>query len=263
MELSTGQTFCKETETRVVSRHGASIVLKAALLIDDEITIRCLSTNEEARCKVVGLIKRPEGELIYGIAFVEPDVNPWGIEFPALTGAESGLSRMLLVCGNCQAREVAHLNEIEMEVFEANRSLQRFCRSCSTMTSWSHGSADKPGGDSKKEYASAKPAEPSSKPETNRRKHGRIRTTVLGCVRSGGAEEMVTCEDISRGGVSFRTSKPYTKHGLVHVAVPCAKGAANIFVPARIAHVRQFGSSYLVGVAYETASVSRNLADGV
>jgi hypothetical protein len=261
MELSTGQTFCKETETRVISRHGASLVLKAALSIDDELTIRCLATNQETKCRVVGLIRKPGGELVYGIAFVEPDTDLWGIEFPALNGTESGLARMLLACGTCQAQEVAHLNEIEMEVFEANRSLQRFCRPCSTITSWKHGGTDKPGAVQKMEHASAKPAEQSSQPATNRRKHGRIRTSVLGCVRSAGAEELVTCEDISRGGVSFRTTKLYAKHAQVQVAVPCAKGTANIFVPARVAHVRQSGNSYLVGVAYETASVSRNLAD--
>lgn len=260
MELSTGQTFCKETETRVVSRHGAAIVLNAALSIDDEITVRCLATNEEAKCRVVGLIKHPGAELVYGIAFVEPNVNPWGIEFPELVGPDTGLARSLLTCRSCQKHEVVYLNEIEMQVLEMNGSLQRFCRRCSTITSWKYDS-NQGGAIQAKENAAPTPADPPGQQIVNRRKHGRIRTSALGCVRFGGAEEMVTCEDVSRGGVSFRTLKIYQKHALVHVAVPCSKGAGNIFVPARVAHVRQYGNEYLVGVAYETSPLQRNLVD--
>jgi len=261
MELSTGQTFCKETETRVISRHGAAIVLSAALSIDDEITVRCLATNEEAKCRVVGLIKQPGTELVYGIAFVEPNVNPWGVEFPELSGPDTGLARALLTCGSCQNREVVYLNEIEMQVLETNGFLQRYCRRCSTMTSWKYDSRNPSAAVQTKEQAAAKPAAHSAQRTIDRRKHGRIRTSALGCVRYGGAEEMVTCEDVSRGGVSFRTSKIYQKHALVHVAVPCSKGAGNIFVPARVAHVRQYGNEYFVGVAYETSQLRRNLAD--
>ncbi|HWF38294.1 MAG TPA: PilZ domain-containing protein, partial [Candidatus Acidoferrales bacterium] len=231
MELSTGQTFCKETETRVISRHGASIVLNAALPIDDEITIRCLATNEEAKCRVVGLIKNPGAELIYGIAFLEPNVNPWGIDFPELRGPDNGLARVLLSCASCQTQEVVYLNEIEMQIFETNRALERFCRRCSRITSWKFDSMNPSATIQPAEQSAPKPADPPAQQTINRRKHGRIRTSTLGCVRSGVEEEMVTCEDVSRGGVSFRTLKIYQKHGLVHIAVPCSKGAGNIFVP--------------------------------
>jgi hypothetical protein len=261
MELSTGQTFCKETETRVVSRHGAAIALSAALSIDDEITVRCLATNEEAKCRVVGLIKHPGTELVYGIAFVEPNVNPWGIEFPELSGPDTGLARALLTCRSCQNHEVVYLNEIEMQVLETNGSLQRYCRRCSTLTSWKYDGTNQAGVTQMKEHAPQRPADSPAQQIINRRKHGRIRSSALVCVRSGGAEEMVTCEDVSRGGVSFRTLKIYQKHALVHVAVPCSKGTGNIFVPARIAHVRQYGNEYLVGVAYETSPLRRNLVD--
>lgn len=260
MELSTGQTFCKETETRVVSRHGAAIVLSAALSIDDEITVRCLATNEEAKCRVVGLIKHPGTELVYGIAFVEPHVNPWGIEFPEISGPDNGLARVLLSCAGCQTQEVVYLNEIEMQIFETNQSLERFCQRCSRITSWKYDS-NQASATQVKEQGAQKPADPPAQQTINRRKHGRIRTSALGCVRFGGAEEMLTCEDVSRGGVSFRTLKIYQKHALVHVAVPCSKGAGNIFVPARVAHVRQYGNEYLVGVAYETSPLRRNLVD--
>ena len=261
VELSTGQTFCKGAETRVVSRHGAAIVLNVALSIDDEITVRCLATNEEAKCRVVGLVNQLGTELVYGIAFVEPNVNPWGIEFPGLSGPDTGLARVLLACPSCQNQEVVYLNEIEMQVFETNRTLQRFCRRCSTITSWKHGSMNQADAIPAQEIVAASPADPPAQQAINRRKHGRIRTSALGCVRSDGMEELVTCEDVSRGGASFRTLKIYEKHALVHIAVPCSKGAGNIFIPARIAHVRKYGNEYLVGVAYEASPLRRNLAD--
>lgn len=276
MELASGQTFCKQTETRVVSRHGAAIVLDAALTIDDEVTILCLPTNQEAKCRVVGVIERPGEARVYGIAFLDAGVNLWGIEFPELKESESGLLRVLLACGNCKSQEVAHLNEIEMQVLETNHRLQRACRKCGAITSWkaskggntaavveavANASAELDGPAVQSTVPATVPATPQS--GANRRKHGRVRTTVLGCVRYGGREETVTCEDVSRGGVSFRSATVYVKNAVVQIAVPCAKGAANIFVPGRIAHVRQFGNSYLVGVAYEVPPVRRNLADVV
>jgi hypothetical protein len=110
-DLNTGYSFCERGCTSVVSRDGAAIVLNYALAIDQELTIRCLETNKEAEARIVGLISGPRNDLVYGVVFLNAEANPWGIEFPTLTGDE-GFGRILLECRLCQAYRVVQLNEI-------------------------------------------------------------------------------------------------------------------------------------------------------
>ena len=134
----------KKGKTTTVSRHGAAIVLNYALATDQELAIRCLGNNREAAVRVVGLIAGEGKELIYGVAFLNPESNPWEIEFPTLIGAADTVGRTLLQCSSCQANEVVHLNEIEIEVIEANRRIQRFCKGCAATTSWKQTVTDSP-----------------------------------------------------------------------------------------------------------------------
>ena len=59
-------------------------------------------------------------------------------------------------------------------------------------------------------------------------------------------------ENMSRGGLCFRSTKAYVMGSPIDVAVPFAAGGANIFIPARIAHTMQKpGDNVLrVGVCY-------------
>ena len=59
-------------------------------------------------------------------------------------------------------------------------------------------------------------------------------------------------ENMSRGGLCFRTNKAYVSGSPIEVAVPFSAGGANIFVTARVAHVMRKGTDnvFRVGVAY-------------
>ena len=143
------------------------------------IHVLIVGTVEEAEARVVGLISGPRKDLVYGVAFVNPASNPWGIEFPTLTGSDDGLARILLACRLCSAQQVAHLNEIEIQVFDANHTIQQFCKACSITTSWS-----RPG--DKRTLDLGPPKQSStdgSTAEKNRRKHGRVRVNIQACIR--------------------------------------------------------------------------------
>ena len=127
-DLHRGRPFCQRGQTVVVSRHGAAIALNYALVTDQELTIRCLNTGKEAEARVIGLIFSPGNGLVYGMAFLNDAANPWCIDFPALTSADEELGRILLECRMCRAYRVAHLDEIEMQVFETNQGIQQFCK---------------------------------------------------------------------------------------------------------------------------------------
>jgi hypothetical protein len=100
------------------------------------------------------------------------------------------------------------------------------------------------------------PASPSAgvaaKPE-NRRKHARTRVNFKACVRRlGFPDDIVPCEDMSRGGLRFSSSKKYFEKMLIDVAVPYSPGDQAIFVPAQIMHVQELAEKkmYRCGVMY-------------
>jgi len=262
IDYNRGRPFCHRGQTLAVSRHGAAIVLNYALATDQELTIRCVDTKKEAVARVVGIISGAGNDLVYGVAFLNVEANPWGIEFPPLTGAEEGLGRILLACRMCQAHRVFHLNEIELQVFETNQGTQQFCQSCSATTSWKRVENENYPKSSLSPEVKAQES-PKSQPH-DKRKHRRVGTNIPACIRqSGFMEEAVTCENVSRGGLRLRASKPYKKSSLIEVALPYSAGASgNIFVSARVIHVQDCGRFFELGVAYAGAAGTTSAYSG-
>jgi hypothetical protein len=90
-------------------------------------------------------------------------------------------------------------------------------------------------------------------PVDNRRKHTRTKVSYKACIRrSGFTEDVVTCEDMSKGGLCFRSRKKYFERTAIEVAVPYSPGGNAIFVPAEIAWVVEITKDklYKCGVAY-------------
>lgn len=97
---------------------------------------------------------------------------------------------------------------------------------------------------------------PPLKPE-NRRKHTRMKVNYKACIRrSGMNDDIVTCEDMSKGGISFKSRKKYFENTEIEVAVPFAPGSNTIFVPAKIAWVIEVtpDKQYKCGVTYRITS---------
>jgi PilZ domain len=90
-------------------------------------------------------------------------------------------------------------------------------------------------------------------PIDNRRKHPRTKVSYKACIRrSGFTDDVVTCEDMSKGGICFKSRKQYFARTNIEVAVPYAPGGNAIFVPAEIAWVVEITKDklYKCGVAY-------------
>jgi len=91
----------------------------------------------------------------------------------------------------------------------------------------------------------------------NRRKHVRTRVNFKACVRRPGlADDVVACEDMSRGGLRFKSNRKYFEKMLIEVAVPYSPGDQAIFVPAQIAYVQELPeqNTYRCGVMYLRSS---------
>jgi PilZ domain len=90
-------------------------------------------------------------------------------------------------------------------------------------------------------------------PRANRRKHPRVKVSYSACIRhSERGEDVVACEDMSKGGLRFKSPKKYYIQSLIDVAVPYQKGQPAIFVPGQIVFVEELPEQRLFryGVQY-------------
>jgi len=70
--------------------------------------------------------------------------------------------------------------------------------------------------------------------------------------RPDAPDDIVACEDMSRGGLRFKSGKKYFEKTLIQVAVPYSPGDQAIFVSAQIVYVQELPEQklYRCGVMY-------------
>jgi hypothetical protein len=277
---SEGQQFSEPTRTLVLSRHGAGIFSTKKLAPQSVLIVRSVETNQEAAVRVIDRVAgTPEG-FTYGVAFLDPSVNFWNVEFAPQPEAEAGAETMLFECSACHEREAVHPNDVELDVYAINKSVSRYCANCGMPTPWKEVSGaidtkssspnpkkdDAKGLDTKKDYTKKDdtkkdPAkeEPAAAPpvqrQENRRKDVRARVNFSACIRDSGAEEIVACENLSRGGFCFRSSKRYAEKSMIEVALPYSPGEPAIFFKAKVAWVQELAAEkvFRCGAAYVKA----------
>jgi hypothetical protein len=257
-----GKMFSEQTKTVLLSRHGAGIVSGYVLSAEQELILRRLDTNKEAEIRVVGQLGSHGESHTYGVAFLDPEVDLWGIKFPGMTDSEKQANRVVLQCSSCKTRETVEQSDLESDVYLVNEGIVRSCKSCGSSTVWKRAGEDarreplpletgpresmrssEPEEPVAPEPSEPEPLEPepalqpAARPE-NRRKHVRTRVSFKACVRTFAfGDDIVTCEDISRGGLCFKSRKEYVAKTDIEVAAPYSPGTQSIFVRAQIVHV--------------------------
>jgi predicted nucleic acid-binding Zn-ribbon protein len=267
-----GKMFSEQSKTVVLSRHGAGIVSQYALSAEQELILRRLDTNKEAEIRVVGNLGAHGKSYTYGVAFLNPETDLWEIQFPSMTESEKEASRVLLQCSGCKAREMVQQSDLESDVYLVNEGIVRTCKSCGSSTFWRrpvddagdepHPPEAAPAEAEEKEEPVEARASPSPDAETaaqpaarmeNRRKHVRTRVSFQACVRTFTfGDDIVLCEDMSRGGLRFKSRKEYVVNMEIEVAVPYSPGAHAIFVRAQIVWVEELKEErrFRCGVCY-------------
>lgn len=250
-----GRPFVENTRALVLSRRGARIISRQSLVSEQILTIRCLKTGMDTAVRVIGPIMGKEEGCHYGVAFLHPEVNVWGIKFPTLDGTENPAGRVFLECAYCRAQEVVHLDVFELEVFLANACITRPCPQCNNPTLWMRAAL-------KAKPAPVDQAVVESRHTIQERKSPRINLKVVVCIRhSVHGQEIVATENVSRGGFRIKSRKDYPIGTVIEAALPYTPGAANIFTPARIVH-KELGvgaKTFAYGVAYVPSPVARSL----
>jgi len=259
-----GREFVEQTKTVVLSRHGAGIVSMHKLSVEQELIVTEKQCQREAEIRVVGEIGSEDGLYTYGVTFLDPDIDFWGLEFGSATEAGTSDPRMALHCNICGRREVIDLDGLESDVYAIHDCLLRDCKQCQRSTLWKRTPAEARdnAGSPEAVTLSSEPAPALKHPalpaaSKNRRQHMRIKVNFTGCVRNHGSEEdIVVCENISRGGLCFKSSRCYDKTAAIEVAAPYTPGSPDIPVSARIVHVQElpeekmfrYGAQYLLPV---------------
>jgi PilZ domain len=267
-----GKVFSEQTKTVVLSRHGAGIVSQYVLSAEQELILRRLDTDKEAEVRVVGQLGAHDQSYTYGVAFLDPEVDLWGVQFPSMTASEEAASRMLLQCSGCKAREMVQQSDLESDVYLVNEGIVRACKSCGSSTIWKRATDDAGGEGDPLESSPPEaeevaepvetlpdaPPDPVPAPQTaarseNRRKHVRTGVNFKACIRSHTfGDDIVTCEDISRGGLRFKSRKEYVAKTEIEVAAPYSPGAHAIYIRGQIVHVEELKKErrFRCGVCY-------------
>jgi hypothetical protein len=356
---ATGKVFSEETNTVVLSRHGAGVVTRYRFSPDELLTLRLPGTAKEAAIRLIGQIGGEPGRYVYGVTFVDPNPDFWAMEFPPPDPFESASPRIALECSMCQTHVEIEQGDIEEDVYAVNGNILRFCAECGTSTPWKKAEGEalpaspvraaksvsnssplssapktsKPHLDvpapafaesfeavlaaahtsnsiapssysaasTTSEFASlsdiqTSPAEasatavllspepttalsakqigrPVAKPQgvsareldangrpLNKRRNVRIRVSFSACVRHPAhADEVVECENVSKGGVCFHSLQQYPLDSLIEVAAPFSPGETALFVPAQIKRVEPLsgGLVFRYGVEYAKFSSSQ------
>ncbi len=249
-----GRAFTKKAVALVISRFGAIIASHHKLAPIQQITISCTG-KEDVIAQVLGQIREQSEGFVYGLAFLDPNANPWSAKIPSVAETAQSVSRLLLECQACQTRELVYLDGIQYEVFGANGSLALRCKQCAVWTIWKLAQHE-----DAVETGLPPDAQSVALPRTHdERKRFRVRLKKFkACIRRPGfLEEVVRVEDVTRDGFRFVSQKLYEKGASLQVAIPYMPDSPNIFVPAQIIRSRDLprmkGIEY--GVAYIEAQV--------
>jgi hypothetical protein len=237
-----GKEFSDASSTLLINQHGAVILLARDLPAEHRIHIQRQSPQESHRradARVVGQFGMQNGDFVYGVELLDPQIDLWGVEFPSIAQSNEAVARMLLECSHCRRREVVYLNEMELRAFESNRGIARLCRTCGIPSIW----VQAPHEDPKKVARSSRRrdgdagADSGDGHEKRERQRVRLKTRLTACVRQAGSDdELAVCEDISPVGVCFRSKRRYEADAAIEVAVPYSPDSGNIFLPARVVY---------------------------
>jgi PilZ domain-containing protein len=284
-----GRMFSESTKTVLLSLHGAGVLSRHKLSPEQELLLRWPEHNKETEVRVVGNVGSHDGVHTYGVAFLDSNLNFWGLEFPPVSTLDRELGFLALVCASCKTLEKIDDTGLEADICGTSGGVVRFCKRCGSSTFW------RPAGGvaSQQPLVSASPQlslfsppgapNPSSAPTSacglrpehpaepgttvltlpapekpsrtgvERRKHQRVKVKYSACVRRPqGGDDVVLCEDMSKGGLRFKSHKQYYKGSFIEVAAPFQLGQPAIFVPAQVVFVEELPEQQLFrhGVQY-------------
>ena len=255
-----GKEFIERTKTVVLSRHGAGIVSMHKLGVEQELTLVSLESEKEVGIRIVGQIGRSNSSYTYGVAFLHTEMDFWGLAFAPLIQAESQSKAWHSIALVAAAWKPWPRMLSESDIQAIHGGVLRDCANCRSSTLWQITSGRVPDVSALAQPVLvlaadtlASDVDPAPAPFNNRRKHVRVRTNFTACIRNSNSEDdIVVCENISRGGLCFKTSRRYDEAAHVEVAAPYSPGAPCPLLPAQIVYIEELPKQrmFRCGVQY-------------
>jgi hypothetical protein len=140
------------------------------------------------------------------------------------------LGRLLMECSVCHLPEVVFLNAVDLKSFEERRCIARVCNLCGAPSIWIEAQPETNTAEDKMKQADTGLSEQFLPARTD----PRIKSRLVACIRHRGHDEEAVCENLSEGGVGFRSRTQYAEGSQVEIAVPFGPGITAVFVPGRI-----------------------------
>jgi len=233
-----GNEFDETTYTLVVNQSGGLIVVVHPL--QPGAVIKITNLNNQISCffqVVMRAARSLSGTPEWGVKCLEPEVEIWGVHFPARTEepAEADLIHVLLECRECASREMAPLTVEQYRRLVANSSLPRPCSKCDFPRDWTFAVVEigpvrpSPG------LPATSISELALQREVERRQEKRLAVKLpLGIRLPDGNEETSTTENISKSGLCFACNLEMQVGERVYVRVGLDSPEEQRDIPARI-----------------------------
>jgi len=252
-----GTQFFVRTQTSAIHDNGVSVPLTKKLAIGSNVIVRNSDTDEEFTAAVTEITPGPKSGDVYRLEFQERFNEVRTLD---LTPAPSGPASIVrLECSFCHSVSPIPLSEMDLEIFASTQELIRYCETCYASTEWREFREDRAASHAKQSAIPDATGDDSSSPARERRQNRRTTMRAMACVRFSGTEIVVECEDISKGGFRFKSSREYPAGTRVDVAVPYTKSSTNIFCPASISYCQQLPEGkFRQGVNYIKRRESTN-----
>src|SRR5215475_2499969 len=120
---TSGRVFSEETRTLVLSRHGAGILSRNKFAPDEVLRMRLADSGREIEIRLVRhLGEDPRGN-VYGIAFCDPEIDFWQIDFPPPPELHLLPPKVSLERCFCGELSLIQQTEIEADVYLASETV--------------------------------------------------------------------------------------------------------------------------------------------
>lgn len=247
---STGAEFKADGRTVLLNRHGARIQIDQAPLAGSIVRLVNKTNHREAEFRVVGPTAPRTGKSgEWGVEYVNPKEDIWGIRFPPTEG-DTPESAALLECRKCHAAVMVRLSLVEVEVLQTAGTITRSCEICQLKTPWGYAEQQKAVEGTNLAEAGANVAGG----DLDKRRHRRVALQLPVRVRDyEGGVEITKSGNVSKGGFCFVSEKSYLLGTGVMVECPYSPGAQSPEVHARIVrqHRIEGTNRKVYGVRYE------------
>jgi hypothetical protein len=233
-----GNAFVEVTSTLVVNRSGGLIMVSHLLKPGATIKITNLKNQASSSFQVVTRASRSlSGTPEWGVKSLEPDVEIWGVYFPARAEElpRGDVIHVLLECQECFAREMAALTVPQYRRLLAQSSLPRPCPKCDTIRDWKLGFVEVELDQVAPTLPAAVGAGATPRGGVEQRRDKRLVVKLpLGLRLPNGNEETSTTENISRSGVCFACDLEMQVGDRVYVSVGIGSPEEELDIPSRV-----------------------------